>query len=109
MAAVTYRAGESVHSDLFPKARLRFAHGETMTVTVWEFDEGGDVPAHQHPHEQIVHCVDGVFEVTVDGELVVLNAGDSVVIPGGVEHAAHARTAARGVDVFHPVRDDYRF
>ncbi|MFG2286208.1 cupin domain-containing protein [Streptomyces sp. NPDC048595] len=108
MAAKKHRSGTSVIADMFPKGRVEFIHGNTMTVTLWQFDQGGDVPPHQHPHEQIVHCIEGTFEVTVDGEVVVLEAGDSVVIPSGVEHAAHARTAARGIDIFHPVREDYR-
>ncbi|WP_221351113.1 cupin domain-containing protein [Streptomyces beigongshangae] len=108
MAAKKHRSGTSVITDMFPKGRVEFIHGDTMTVTLWQFDQGGDVPVHQHPHEQIVHCLEGTFEVTVDKEVVVLGAGESVVIPGGVDHSARARTAARGIDIFHPVREDYR-
>ncbi|MEW1551692.1 cupin domain-containing protein [Streptomyces tsukubensis] len=109
MAAKKYRAGTSVIADMFPKARVEFIHGDSLTVNLWEFDEGGDVPSHQHPHEQIVHCLEGLFEVVVDGEALVLEAGESVVIPGGTEHSARALTASRGIDIFHPVREDYRF
>jgi quercetin dioxygenase-like cupin family protein len=108
MTAVTHRSGESLINDLFPNSRLQFIHGNTMTVALWEFDEGVEVAAHEHPHEQITHCVDGNLEVTVDGKMIVLGPGDSVVIPGRVEHAARATTSARGIDAFHPVRADYR-
>lgn len=108
MAAKIHRSGTSVITDMFPKGQVEFIHGETMTVNLWQFEQGCDVPPHQHPHEQIVHCLEGTFEVTVDGEVLVLGAGDSVVIPGGAEHAAHARSASRGIDIFHPVREDYR-
>jgi quercetin dioxygenase-like cupin family protein len=104
-----YRSGESVVSDLFPKGRLQFIHGDTMTVAIWEFEKDAEVPSHVHPHEQIIHCLAGTFEVTVGAKAVVLQSGDTVAVPGGVEHAAFARTPARGVDVFHPVREDYRF
>jgi quercetin dioxygenase-like cupin family protein len=36
-------------------------------------------------------------------------AGDVVAIPGGVRHGARALGPARVLDVFTPVRDDYRF
>ncbi|RNF77727.1 cupin domain-containing protein [Streptomyces botrytidirepellens] len=108
MAVTKHRSGTSVITDIFPKGQAEFIHGDTMTVALWKFDQDGGVPSHQHPHEQITHCLEGTLAVTVDSEVIVLEAGDSVVIPGGVEHEAHARTAARGFDVFHPVREDYR-
>jgi len=104
-----YRQGESIHTDKFPKCQIQFIHGDTMTLFVWAFEEGGFADAHVHPHEQIIHCKTGTFEVTVGDEVVVLQAGDTVTVPSGVRHSAYARTAAQGVDVFHPVREDMRF
>jgi quercetin dioxygenase-like cupin family protein len=104
-----YLADESVVTDLFPNVRIQFIHGDTMTLAPWQFEAGAAVSAHKHPHEQIIHCIDGIFEVTVGAEMVVLHAGDTVVVPGGIEHSAYARTRAKGADVFHPVREDYRF
>jgi quercetin dioxygenase-like cupin family protein len=37
-----------------------------------------------------------------------LAAGDVVVIPGGVTHSARSLTPCRILDVFSPVREDYR-
>ena len=28
--------------------------------------------------------------------------------PGDIPHSGHARTACRIIDVFHPIREDYR-
>jgi quercetin dioxygenase-like cupin family protein len=47
-------------------------------------------------------------ELTVDGTPLLLTAGDVVVIPGGVPHAGRSITACKIIDVWHPLRDDYR-
>ena len=80
-----------------------------MTFAWWTIDEGAEVPEHQHPHEQVVNVLEGALALTVDGAEHVLHAGDVVAIPGGVRHAARALSPCRVLDVFSPVREDYRF
>ncbi|WP_409180692.1 cupin domain-containing protein [Amycolatopsis sp. VS8301801F10] len=108
-SATHHPADRQEITDLFPNARLQFVHGDTMTFAAWEFGEGAKVPSHRHPHEQITHCVEGVLELTVAGKHIVLRPGDTVVIPGDVEHDAFSPDGAKGVDAFQPVREDYRF
>lgn len=107
--AHTYTAGQNLVTHLFPGVSVQLVHGERLTEMIWAFQANAQVPEHTHEAEQIVHCIEGTFEVRVADEIVVLQAGDTVVIPSQVPHAARALTAARGIDVFHPVREDYRF
>ncbi|MCL7458338.1 cupin domain-containing protein [Micromonospora sp. MSM11] len=95
-------------TELIPGYQGRFVHGDQLTVAIWDVKAGSEVPSHSHPHEQIVNCLEGTFEMRVGGEVYLMGPGDSVVVPGGVEHSAVAHTHARCLDVFHPVRDDYR-
>jgi quercetin dioxygenase-like cupin family protein len=46
--------------------------------------------------------------MTVDGETRTIEAGDVVVIPSGANHRAQALTDCFILDVFSPVREDYR-
>ena len=47
--------------------------------------------------------------MTIDGTDHVLAVDDAYAIPGGVPHGATAGTEGCTVlDVFHPVREDYR-
>ena len=103
-----YTSDESVLTNLFPGGEIQFVHTDNVTFASWSFKAGTQVPAHVHPHEQITHCVAGSLILTMRGEDMVIGAGETAVIPGGVEHAARADEAARGVDVFFPVREDYR-
>lgn len=46
--------------------------------------------------------------MTIGGELCQLTAGMYYVIPSNVWHGAVAVTDCKVIDVFNPVREDYR-
>lgn len=94
--------------ELLPGTEVRFIHSDRMTVAHWRFDQGIDLPEHSHPHDQITTIVEGEFELTVEGEPEILRAGDYRIIPPGAVHSGRSITACRIIDVFSPVRDDYR-
>jgi quercetin dioxygenase-like cupin family protein len=109
--------GETMHhklpeipeKEVFPGFHGRFVHSGAMTFAWWRIDEGAEVPEHAHPHEQVVNVLEGELALTVAGHEHVLHAGDVMEIPGGVKHSARALGASRVLDVFSPVREDYRF
>jgi quercetin dioxygenase-like cupin family protein len=83
--------------------------GEHAMINLIEFEPGAVVPKHSHPHEQLGICLRGVQVLVVDGVEHPIGPMDGYVIPGGVEHAAHCGPeGATVIDVFHPVREDYR-
>ena len=86
----------------------RFVHSATMSVAHWRIEAGSELPEHTHVHEMIVNMLEGEFELTVGDETRVLRAGDVAVIASNVPHSGRALTDCRILDVFHPVRDDYR-
>jgi quercetin dioxygenase-like cupin family protein len=92
----------------FPGYAGRFLHGEGMSVAHWTVAEDSGFPEHAHPHEQIAMVVEGRFEMTVSGETRVLDPGTVAVIPSGAPHSGRALTRCRLIDVFQPVREDYR-
>ena len=94
--------------ELIPGSRVQFVHSQRMTVAYWQFQPDIDVPEHSHPHDQITNIIEGAFELTVDGESEVLRAGHYRVIPPNAVHSGRSITTCRIIDVFSPVRDDYR-
>jgi quercetin dioxygenase-like cupin family protein len=94
--------------ELVPGHHGRFIHSRHTTHVYWEIEAGAELPEHSHPHEQIVNMLEGTYELVVDGESHVLNAGDVLVIPGDAVHGGGARTRCRILDVFSPVREEYR-
>lgn len=86
----------------------RFVHSDSMTFAYWRIQAGSSLPPHDHVHEQVVNMLEGAFELELDGEPHRLEAGDLLRIPSGVPHGGRALTDCRILDVFQPVREDYR-
>lgn len=85
-----------------------YAHLDRMTFGEVRIAAGTDLPMHQHPHEQFTYCIAGTVRFTVGDETIDLAPGMLAVIPGGVVHGGKVLTDARLIDIFSPVREDYR-
>jgi quercetin dioxygenase-like cupin family protein len=94
--------------EIVPGYRAAFVHSDTMTFAYWMVEAGADLPEHSHPHEQVSNVLEGTFELTIAGETRRLGPGTIAVIPSNVDHAGTAITDCRILDVFHPVREDYK-
>ena len=88
--------------------RGHYAHLDKMTIGEVDLAPGVALPMHSHPHEQISYVISGRFEFTVGGETTILEPGMVALIPGGVMHGGKTLTACRVIDLFSPVREDYR-
>jgi quercetin dioxygenase-like cupin family protein len=94
--------------EIFPGLRARIVHSARTSQSWVEIDEGATFPEHHHPHEQVVSVLEGVLELTVNGEVFQLGPGDIFVIAPNVPHSGRALSACQVLDVFAPVREDYR-
>lgn len=94
--------------EMLENAFANFVHGQSITVAHWNIKAGGKIPSHNHEHEQIINCLEGEFHVYIDEVLYKLYAGNSVVVPSFSLHSAEAVTDIKCIDVFYPVREDYR-
>jgi quercetin dioxygenase-like cupin family protein len=93
---------------VIPGFRGRFIHSGAMTFALWDIEEGARLPEHAHVHEQVVHLLEGRFALTIDGETFRLGTGTVAVIPPNALHSGVALTPCRILDVFAPVREDYK-
>jgi quercetin dioxygenase-like cupin family protein len=83
--------------------------GEGAMLNLIEFEPGAVVPEHEHPHEQLGIVLRGTQVLVVEGEEHALGPMEGYVLPGGVRHGAHCGPeGATVLDVFQPVREDYR-
>ncbi len=94
--------------QVIPGYAARFVHTQFMTFSYWNTKAGYSLPEHSHPHEQVTNVIRGTFEMTVDGETKVVKPGSVVVIPPHAKHRGTSITDCCILDVFHPVREDYR-
>jgi unsaturated pyranuronate lyase len=83
--------------------------GAGAMINLIEFEPGAVVPLHSHPHEQLGIVLRGMQALVVDGVPHELGPMEGYVLPGGVEHSAYCGPdGAFVVDIFQPVREDYR-
>jgi quercetin dioxygenase-like cupin family protein len=95
--------------ELVPGVRMSPHFGDGAMLNLLEFDAGARVPAHSHPHEQLGMVLDGELVLEIDGVEHRLRPGHAYRIAGSVPHAAWTEdSGCRVLDVFQPVREDYR-
>lgn len=95
--------------EIFPGFTARGLHTGTMSFMNLTVEAGASVPEHAHPHQQVSQVLKGSFELTVDGETILLHPGMIALIPSNIKHSGRAITACEILDVFNPEREDYKF
>lgn len=76
---VVYQEGQIVSKTL--------AQNDAVSITLFAFWEGEEISTHAAGGDAFVTCLDGVGEITLDGELYELHEGESIVMPKGHPHA----------------------
>lgn len=94
--------------EIVPGYHARFVHSGNMTIAYWRITAGAPLPNHRHLHEQVANVIEGEFELTVDGEARIMTPGQVAVIAGDVPHSGKAITDCRIIDIFYPIREDYK-
>ncbi|MGM0371051.1 MAG: cupin domain-containing protein [Halobacteriota archaeon] len=84
------------------------AAGDRMSVQHFQIEPGATVPEHSHPHEQVGYLVAGELTFLIEGEEIVVQAGDSYSLASEEPHGVENRgdTVVEGIDVFSPPRTD---
>jgi len=79
---VDYQDGSVVSKELIKK--------EKGTVTLFAFDKGQGLSEHTAPFDAFVYIIDGKAEITIDGKLHSLAAGETIVMPANKPHSLKA-------------------
>lgn len=94
---------------IFPGIDIFTTCGDHLMLSCVELEPNSVVEAHSHPHEQLGYLLEGEVEFFIGDESRHLGPGEMWRIPGGVVHKVIAGAkGARAIDVFYPVREDYR-
>jgi len=87
---------------------MRAVNTQTVTVAHVKLAAGSILSEHAHYHEQVVNVIEGELELTVDGKPYSLVPGKVMVLPPNIKHSGRVLSDCRIIDVFHPVREDFR-
>ena len=67
-------------------------------------------PKHSHPHEQGGIVLERELEFIIRGKTRLLHPEDLYIIQGGVAHEVKVGgTPAKVLDIFSPVREEYKY
>jgi quercetin dioxygenase-like cupin family protein len=101
---------DEVHPlELWPGFTARPLFGENVMLNLVELAPDAVVPEHSHPHEQLGLVVRGLAVMVVEGTEHECGPMDAYSIPGGVPHSARfGPEGAIVLDIFQPVREEYR-
>lgn len=100
---------DCTHHRIFPGVDIYTCCCERMMLSLVEFEPRAVVEEHSHPHEQVGMLLEGELEFFIGDQRRVLRPGAMWRIPGGVKHRAVAGDRpVRALDVFCPIREDYR-
>jgi quercetin dioxygenase-like cupin family protein len=69
--------------------------------------KGAHVPLHHHHNEQVTYILEGALKFALDGQEVVVRAGEVLCIPPNMPHEAWALEETIDLDVFNPPRQDW--
>ncbi|NCC13378.1 MAG: cupin domain-containing protein, partial [Spirochaetia bacterium] len=79
---VQYQEGQVVSKTL--------AQDKHHSLTLFAFEQGEEISTHASGGDALVVALDGVGEVTIDGDKFLLKAGESILMPSSVPHAIFA-------------------
>jgi quercetin dioxygenase-like cupin family protein len=79
---VAYQEASVVSKTLLEK--------KTGTVTLFAFDKGQGLSEHTAPFDAMVFVLDGVAEIVIAGNPVLVRQGEMLVMPANQPHALKA-------------------
>lgn len=102
-------SAEYGHHTLFGNISARTFAGEHIQMSFVDIPIDGVVEWHSHPNEQIGMVIEGRAKFSIGDETKELGPGDMYFIPGNVRHhVVPVGGRAKALDIFYPVRDEYR-
>jgi quercetin dioxygenase-like cupin family protein len=93
--------------QLNDKLSRQMISGENATISQLLLKKGATVPRHAHTNEQYSWIISGLLRFVFDDREILVGAGDILVIPPNVPHAAVALEDTVDVDIFAPRREDW--
>jgi quercetin dioxygenase-like cupin family protein len=105
-----YKIEDRETKELSEGINARTFWGQNLLLAVVDLDANIELPNHSHPHEQGGIVIEGQLELTINGETRILKPSNVYIIPGGVEHSARTGSQpTRVMDIFSPVREEYKY
>lgn len=78
---VDYQEGQVVSKTL--------VQNDQMSMTIFSFDKGEEISTHASGGDAMVTVLEGTGRFTVDGEVFILQEGETLIMPKDIPHAVY--------------------
>jgi quercetin dioxygenase-like cupin family protein len=86
-----------------PAGQKYLASGVHIAMRLWENEQPKDKkPASKHPYEVVGYVIKGKAELHLEGQTLILNAGDSYTVPKNAEHTYKILESFTAVEATSP-------
>lgn len=82
---VDYQPGQVVSKTL--------VQNDHVSMTIFSFDKGEEISTHASGGDAMVTVLEGVGRFTVGGQMFLLRAGETLVMPKDIPHAVYGEEA----------------
>ena len=87
MSDTSVKKVDSAHSPKGELGQKYLASGKTVSMRLWEDEQPGEPkPPVQREYETVGYVIKGRAELHIEGQMVLLEVGDSWVVPKGASH-----------------------
>src|SRR4051794_4053885 len=93
--------------SLNPLLDRQIVVGDQVMVARVLLKKGCVIPMHSHFNEQISQIEEGALKFSINGEEIVVRAGEFLCIPPNMPHEAVAIEDTVDIDIFTPPRADW--
>lgn len=103
---MTDESVEKVNAGNSPKGEMGqkyLASGKSVSMRLWEGEEPGEPkPEEKRDYETVGYVVEGRAELHLEGQKVLLEPGDSWVVPKGASHTYEIQETFTAVEATSP-------
>ena len=103
MSDTTVIKVDSSHSPKGPDGQIYLATGKTIAMRMWRDEQPSDDQAPvRREYDCAGYAISGRAELHVEGQLIMLNPGDSWIVPRGAEHSYRILEAFTAIEATTP-------
>ncbi len=103
MAETTVTKVDSTHSPHGKLGQTYLASGVHVSMRLWENEQPGEPkPAVAREYETVGYVISGRAELHIEGQMVLLEPGNSWVVPMGASHTYKIMEAFTAVEATSP-------
>ena len=103
MGDTTVTKVDSRNSPTGEMGQKYLASGKSLAMRLWENEQPQEAKEHAaRDYETVGYVVSGKAELNIEGQTILLEAGDSWVVPKGASHVYKILESFTAVEATHP-------